>query len=176
MITLNVQQPAWIITLLVSSLVFIVFWFILKNSKDREEDYDGIKKKGFKIRNVYFVILFSVLLGATFYTITDLPYDRPPEFVNATEVEVEALQFGWDFSQEEFEVGEKYAFHVTSQDVNHGIGFYDEDMMLLTQTQAMPDYTNTVYVEFEEPGTYQILCLEYCGAAHHLMIHEIEVK
>lgn len=174
---LNVQQAAWLVTLLVSVIVVWVFWFVLKNSGDRDENYEEIKKKGYRIRDIYFVILFGMLLAATIFTVRELPYDQPVTFQDSTvvDVDVKAIQFGWEMSQEEFKVNQPYAFHVTSADVNHGFGIYNDQMMLLTQTQAMPDYTNTVYYKFEKPGTYQILCLEYCGVAHHLMVKEITV-
>jgi len=28
---------------------------------------------------------------------------------------------------------------------------------------------------FKEPGTYRVLCLEYCGVAHHEMTADIKV-
>jgi cytochrome c oxidase subunit 2 len=45
----------------------------------------------------------------------------------------------------------------------------------VTQTQAMPGYVNKLYHTFTKPGKYQILCMEYCGAAHHFMVTEFEV-
>ena len=66
-------------------------------------------------------------------------------------------------------------FEVTSGDVNHGVGIYDADDHLLTQTQAMPGVTNRLVHTFAQPGRYRILCLEYCGLAHHGMIAEFDV-
>ena len=66
-------------------------------------------------------------------------------------------------------------FHVTSKDVNHGFALYDPDMRIVAQTQAMPGYTNVLRYTFNEPGVYRVLCLEYCGVAHHEMTAEIKV-
>ena len=72
-------------------------------------------------------------------------------------------------------VGEPVEFRVTSADVNHGFGIYDESLRLLAQTQAMPGYTNRLRFTFQKPGKYRILCLEYCGLGHHEMPAEISV-
>lgn len=170
------QQAAWLVTLFVCAIVVLVFWFVIRNSEKRDENYEGIKKKWYQFRNVYFLVLLAVLVGAIFFTTRELPYEKPKGLAaEPINVDVNAIQFGWEFSKEDLKVNEPYAFQVTSEDVNHGFGIYDENLNLLAQTQAMPGYTNTVYFEFEKPGTYQILCLEYCGSAHHLMVKDIVV-
>jgi cytochrome c oxidase subunit II len=40
----------------------------------------------------------------------------------------------------------------------------------------MPDYTNRLFYTFNVPGHYYVLCLEYCGVAHHAMNTEFDVK
>ena len=67
-------------------------------------------------------------------------------------------------------------FRVSSADINHGFALYDPEMRLVAQTQAMPGYTNTLNYTFDRAGTYKVLCLEYCGIAHHNMVSEIKVS
>ncbi|MGH8399001.1 MAG: hypothetical protein ACRETA_12285, partial [Gammaproteobacteria bacterium] len=71
--------------------------------------------------------------------------------------------------------GEPVEFRVTAADVNHGFAIYDNLGVLLAQTQAMPGYVNRLYFRFPKPGTYHILCLEYCGVGHLIMHANIEV-
>ncbi|SFD96610.1 cytochrome c oxidase subunit 2 [Lentibacillus persicus] len=170
------QTVAWVVSLVFMLIVTAVFGIVAIKSTE-ERDYTPIKKKWYKARTFYGVILVVSMLVVTIYTLRDLPYNQPVYSAEAqpTIVDVEALQFGWELSETEFKVGEPVEFHVTSKDVNHGFGLYDEEMNILTQTQAMPDYTNKVYMTFEEPGTYEVLCMEYCGLAHHLMTAEITV-
>ena len=66
-------------------------------------------------------------------------------------------------------------FHVTAKDVNHGFAIYNAGLQIIAQTQAMPNYVNVLCYTFAKPGTYQILCLEYCGLVHHDMKTEITV-
>src|SRR5690625_6039843 len=73
--------------------------------------------------------LISTLLPYT-TLFRSLPYNQPVYGAGnePTIVDVEALQFGWDFSKTEFKVGEPIEFHVTARDVNHGFGIYNEDL------------------------------------------------
>ena len=40
----------------------------------------------------------------------------------------------------------------------------------------MPGYVNRLRVRFDRPGTYPVMCLEYCGMSHHVMRGVIEVQ
>ncbi|MGH8337220.1 MAG: cytochrome oxidase, partial [Gammaproteobacteria bacterium] len=66
-------------------------------------------------------------------------------------------------------------FRVTSSDVNHGFAIYAPDGRIVTQVQAMPGFTNKLVYTFTQPGTYRVMCLEYCGVAHAVMTSEITV-
>jgi cytochrome c oxidase subunit 2 len=71
--------------------------------------------------------------------------------------------------------GQPVEIRVTTADVNHGFGLYDANNRLVTQTQAMPGFTNVIRHVFTTPGTYRVLCLEYCGLGHHTMFSQIVV-
>ncbi len=171
------QQLAWVITIILVALLGLVFLIISKKAGGRM-DYTPIMEKWYRIRKIWFFSLATVMVIATVLSLSKLPYD--PQTTEAaakiTEVDVKGYQYYWEMSQEEFTVGEPIQFNVTSMDVTHGFGIYNENYELLAQTQAMPEYTNKVYYTFEKPGTYQILCLEYCSVGHHLMVKKIVVK
>jgi len=40
----------------------------------------------------------------------------------------------------------------------------------------MPGYVNRLGYTFTETGEYEVLCLEYCGLAHHAMVAKIIVR
>ena len=84
-------------------------------------------------------------------------------------------QWFWEFEPKTVRAGSPVIFNVHAGDVNHGMGIYDSDKRLLFQVQAMPGYVNRVEHTFEKPGTYQILCMEFCGIAHHVMITDLAV-
>lgn len=84
-------------------------------------------------------------------------------------------QWTWDVSKTRLELGVPVEFRVTASDVNHGFAIYAPDGRIVIQTQAMPDFTNKILYTFRTPGTYKIMCLEYCGLAHTAMTAEFEV-
>jgi cytochrome c oxidase subunit 2 len=43
-------------------------------------------------------------------------------------------------------------------------------------TMVTPGWVSTVSHTFAQPGTFLLVCNEYCGAAHHLMAGKIEVR
>jgi cytochrome c oxidase subunit II len=90
-------------------------------------------------------------------------------------VNVSGGQWWWDVDMTEIPQDQPVNFHVTTEDVTHGMGIYDQKMQLLAQVQAIPGYTTKITHTFTEPGTYQILCMEFCGVAHHDMVNEFEV-
>src|SRR5690625_325964 len=172
-----IQTVVWFATLFFILLIAGVFLWVAIKSKE-ESSYEPVVKKWYKARSIYGVLLVILMLVVTIYTLRELPFNKP-SYVESSEiitVDAEAFQFGFELSQNEFSVGDTVEFNVTTRDVTHGFGIYNPDMEIIAQTQAMPEYENTFYVTFDEPGTYEVLCLEYCGLDHHLMKTEIVVK
>ncbi|MFA1611185.1 cytochrome c oxidase subunit II [Halobellus rubicundus] len=62
-------------------------------------------------------------------------------------------------------------FYVSSPDVTHGFNLAGTNV----NTMVIPGQVAEVTVNFDEPGTYHIVCNEYCGAAHHTMRGTVEV-
>lgn len=172
-----IQVVVWFASFIFILLIAGVFLWVAVKSKE-SNDYQPIVKKWYKARSIYGVLLVVLMLAVTIYTLRELPFNEPSHVHSASiiEVDAEAFQFGFTMSQEEFSVGDTVKFNVTTRDVTHGFGIYDPDMDLIAQTQAMPEYNNSFYTTFDKPGTYLVLCLEYCGIAHHAMKMEFEVK
>ena len=171
------QQIVWNIWLVLMTLVAIGFLFVAINSGPREENYAPLQKRAYRLRAGLFLILAVVFGTAMVLTLRDLPYDVPktsdgaaPQIIQAT-----GQMWRWELSQNRVPLNQPVEFLVTSIDVNHGFGIYDSNMILIGQTQAMPGYTNTLRHTFTRPGVYKILCLEYCGLAHHNMMSEFTV-
>lgn len=169
------QVFAWQLTLLLVLAVIAVFVFVVLNSGQREE-YGPIRDRAYRLRTRLFWALLLIGTPTIGYTLLDLPY-AASEKVGADALRVEAVahQWYWTLSHQEAAVGQPVVFEIQSADVNHGFGIYDENLRLLAQTQAMPGYTNRLVHVFEQPGTYRILCLEYCGIAHHAMDAQFHV-
>lgn len=93
----------------------------------------------------------------------------------AARVNISGGQWYWEIDRTEVPVGAPVVFNVQTRDVSHGVGVMDARGRILGQAQAMPGYVNRFEVTFDQPGTYRVVCLEYCGIAHHEMINELTV-
>lgn len=67
--------------------------------------------------------------------------------------------------------GSRITFYITSGDVIHGFNLIGTNVNVM----AIPGQVGKITVRFEEPGTYGLVCHEYCGVGHHLMEGRLEV-
>lgn len=105
---------------------------------------------------------------------TTPPFDRPGVWPNDDDgYDVVLRGELWRFVPAEIVVpaGVEITFIATSPDVVHGLHVADTriNMMLIPGQIALNRYT------FREPGTYQMVCHEYCGPAHHSMYGNVVV-
>lgn len=68
--------------------------------------------------------------------------------------------------------GSKVTFYVTSTDVVHGFLITHTDVNMM----AIPGWVNMQTHAFTRPGTYLLICHEYCGLGHQNMFGKIEVR
>jgi cytochrome c oxidase subunit II len=174
------QQIAWLLSLALMTLVAFGFSFVALQSGRRAADYTPVQARAYRLRARLFWALVLVLGPTMIYTLLDLPYGISHAHANASGgqavgIDAKGFQWRWELSRNHVPVGQAVEFHVTSADINHGFAIYDPEMRLVAQTQAMPGYTNKLNYTFSKAGTYKVLCLEYCGIAHHNMITEIKV-
>lgn len=90
----------------------------------------------------------------------------------STTINVSGAQWYWEIDTETVPLGTPVVFNAHTIDVTHGLGVVNAAGEMLFQTQAMPGYVNKVEYIFTEPGTYRVVCLEYCGVGHADMITE----
>lgn len=186
---LTIQTSAAIISFIAAALVVSVVFFLIFTSSV-SEDKVSAKHKVYKLRGRYFFVLALSIVIVLFITLRLLPYEKFQGSPDET-ITVVAMQWMWkmapglsDKKPAEFAgaseitlpVNKRIQFVVTSSDVNHNFGIYDSKGVLVTQTQAMPQYNNTLEHVFNEKGAYHILCLEYCGVPHGLMVGKIIIN
>jgi cytochrome c oxidase subunit 2 len=68
--------------------------------------------------------------------------------------------------------GSRVTFYVTSSDVEHGFSIPETGI----NTMVTPGWVSSVSHTFNTPGTFLLVCNEYCGAGHQLMASKVEVK
>lgn len=67
--------------------------------------------------------------------------------------------------------GSKVTFYITSKDIIHGFKIVDTN----ANTMILPGQISRTAASFEKPGTYNIICHEYCGLGHHTMYGQVIV-
>ena len=190
---------AGVVTLVGAVAIALIGWWV--GSRHVPQAAEEVTPRVSRARLRYFVALSVALVLALIVTLPRLPYPagaEPPVRVRAI-----ASMWAWRFEPAPdvpglsatdvtsayrslayldtdgrliVPVGRPVTFDVAATDVNHGFGVYDQRGRLLGQTQAMPGYVNRLTLVFPEPGSYQVLCLEYCGVAHHVMAASIEAQ
>jgi cytochrome c oxidase subunit 2 len=176
--TMVFQDAIWAITLAGMGLVTLGFVYVISQAGKPADTTQA--QQAYRTSNVLrrwlFLALLLVGLGVSYASLRHFPIPPQQTPLQAAQiVNVVGHQWTWDISATRFKVGVPIEFRVTSNDVNHGFAIYAPDGRIVIQTQAMPGFTNKLLYTFRTPGTYKIMCLEYCGVAHHGMTAELDV-
>lgn len=68
--------------------------------------------------------------------------------------------------------GKTYRLHLSSSDILHGFSLKPMNMNFM----VTPGYEYILEVTPTEAGTYNVVCNEFCGIGHHLMVGKIIVE
>jgi len=72
----------------------------------------------------------------------------------------------------ELEKDQSYRLHLSSMDWNHGFSLQPVNINL----QILPGYETVLTITPDEAGEFTVVCNEFCGIGHHLMLGKIFVK
>ncbi len=171
------QTVAWIWSLMFMAVIAAAFlWVAAGASTPAGAKPDPEPAYRWRARLFWAVIVAGVVL--TFGTLWEWPIAGHAEAAPKPDVVIKATghQWRWELDRDTVKVGELVEFQVAASDVNHGFAIYQGKNRVVAQAQAMPGYVNKLRVRFNEPGEYEILCLEYCGVAHHGMRAVVKVR
>ncbi len=90
---------------------------------------------------------------------------------NAYAVQMVGHLWAWTPSPLHVPQGAAITFHVTSTDVLHGFQVQGTTINIT----AVPGVTGAVTYSFSHPGTFNIICNEFCGIEHQAMLGRIVV-
>jgi cytochrome c oxidase subunit II len=96
-----------------------------------------------------------------------IPVVHPPA---GSDVYLIARLWSW-YPMLELESGKTYRLHLMSMDWLHGFSLQPENINI----QIHPGYEHVITVTPTAPGTYGIVCNEYCGINHHTMVSRLYV-
>ena len=166
--------------LFLAALVALGAGFLLnaRAARNGPDDDEAIHHNGYKVRRYWFVGLMTLGLIALGLTLPHMPYPLTRKVAASTPltvVHVKGTQWQWAISPSTVPVNKPVEFEVQSGDVNHDFAVFDSDDNVVGQVQAMPGYTNRLYMTFHKPGRYTVRCLELCGLYHTSMLSQITV-
>ena len=158
---------------LVVPIFFGITFFALRYRDGRQvnrryrENRDRILELGWMIIPFVLTLIFFVW-GAQMFIF----HKNPP--ANATEIAAIGRQWMWKFQhpggQQEINdlhvpTGKPILINMISQDVIHSL--YIPSMRI--QMETLPGRYTQLWFEADRPGTYRILCSEFCGTDHSVM-------
>jgi cytochrome c oxidase subunit 2 len=118
-------------------------------------------------------VVLAVVFGATVWAMRDLPNTPTDE---ALVIEVVGHQFWWEVRYPDegitlrdelhIPVGRQVALRLSSADVIHSFWV----PALAGKVDMLPDYTNTLVLQADEPGEHTNRCAEFCGLEHTTMV------
>jgi cytochrome c oxidase subunit 2 len=172
------QNLAWTLSLLSMAIVAAVFLRVVAGASRPGSDAGAIARSAYRWRDRLFWSVIAAGTILSFATLWEWPLAGHASVVTKADVVIHAVghQWRWEIDRNEVRVGQLIEFKVTAADVNHGFAIYKDKTHMVAQAQAMPGYVNRLQVRFTEPGEYEVLCLEYCGVAHHGMRAVIKVR
>jgi cytochrome c oxidase subunit 2 len=119
------------------------------------------------------VAFLVVVLGGTIFQI---PYwEDNSDAKTPQHMSIVGRQFAWTIDPPRLRRGLKTRVEVRAADVNHALGVYDPDDVLVKQVNVLPGTTQDFVITFKKVGVYKLSCLEFCGVDHHLMTNDLEV-
>jgi cytochrome c oxidase subunit 2 len=68
--------------------------------------------------------------------------------------------------------GETYRLHMSSADLNHGFSLQPLNMNF----QVLPGYDHVLTLTPTSTGEFTVVCNEFCGIGHHMMVGKILVE
>ena len=170
---MNPELAAGLLFLAGAIVLAIVFLTVARSASRGPEPFEEITPRAYRLRRYWFIFILVAGLVALGFTLPHMPYPGIRQSrlgAAALTVKVVAQQWAWQVTPSTLPAGKTVRFEVTTKDVNHDFGIFDSQGRIVGQVQAMPGFTNVLYLVFPKAGTYTIRCLEYCGLYHTAML------
>ena len=128
----------------------------------------NLSNEAYKIKPEKFAAKTQEMIEA--YTVREengFPVVHPPV---GSDVYLTGRLFNW-WPILELEKDQAYRLHLSSVDVQHGFSLQPININL----QVHPAYDMVVTIKPDQAGEYGIVCNEFCGIGHHLMVGKLYV-
>lgn len=158
-------EGTWIVIALVWCMILffmMVFWHIYGNQNLSTETYKT-RPDQFLAKTQAMVDQYTVRMDAQ-----QTPVVAPPP--GSDVYLIARLWSFWPII--EFEKNQTYRLHLTSMDYNHGFSLQPSNINI----QMVPGYEHVITVTPNKSGVFSVVCNEFCGIGHHLMVGRIYVR
>jgi cytochrome c oxidase subunit II len=166
----------WWVMFITSSIVFVVVMIALALALRRRDV--GDRGEGLSRSLVTYggaiipgIIVFGLMIYNTYISVK---LEEPPT-TPVTTIRALSHQFWWHFEYPEYDfatanelhipVGQAVMVQLHSDDVIHAFWV----PQLHGKRDMMPDHVGQIWLQADEPGTYQGQCAEFCGMQHAKM-------
>jgi cytochrome c oxidase subunit II len=130
------------------------------------------------VMTLFLVSLLYAVNQKKIEVVSCVPYNatfKKPELrkIDSDSYELFILARMWNFAPGPITipVGSEMDIYLSSQDVVHGFHIEKKGINMM----AIPGAINKITTRFDKPGTYSIVCHEYCGVGHENMSTDIIV-
>ena len=128
----------------------------------------NLSNEAYKIKPEQFAAKTQAMIEA--HTVREengFPVVHPPA---GSDVYLTGRLFNW-WPILELEKNQTYRLHLSSVDVQHGFSLQPVNI----NVQVHPGYDMVVTIRPDQAGEYGIVCNEFCGIGHHLMVGKLYV-
>ena len=162
--TANKQEKMWVTIAFVWCMILFAmmpFWH-LKGGQNPSGIRSKVEPQRYTERVEKFVTDYKV--GEE----NGYPVVAPPP---GSEVYLLAKTWSW-YPVLKLKKGVEYTLHISSADLNHGFSLYPVNLNF----QIVPGYDYALKVVPNMAGDFRIICNEFCGIGHHLMVGKVLVE
>ena len=160
------------ITLIGVTVVLAVFRSTRVGFRVRVADRETLERREGFWGIVVITFLVLVLAG----TIFSVPYWSARDAAATQTIDITGRQFAFTVDPPNVKADQLTQVQVHAEDVNHAVGIYSPEGVMIKQVNVLPGVTQSFTITFSEPGTYTLRCLEFCGIDNHLMQNKLEVE
>ena len=128
----------------------------------------NLSNEAYRIKPEQFAAKTQAMIDAhTVREESGFPVVHPPA---GSDVYLTGRLFNW-WPILELEKDQSYRLHLSSVDVQHGFSLQPVNI----NVQVHPEYEMVITVRPDRAGEYGIVCNEFCGIGHHLMVGKLYV-
>jgi cytochrome c oxidase subunit 2 len=160
----------------------VYFAIVFRKPKDAPANSIGVQIHDAPVLEFWWTVIPTILVVILAIFSVRIWADLQNQPGDALTVEAIGYQFGFQYrypklsqpvsGEMHLPVNVPTTIHVTSRDVIHG--FWIPEMRM--KADMVPGLINTIRITPQIPGTYHIICTEFCGLAHAAMHSTLVVQ